>query len=408
MKKPWTTMIALLALQTSMVAATLRMPTTSPEPSVSFGDEANRTGQDGNSEGDAITIAVDQNFATTSIPKPATLFHFRQKDPLSDNDATTLIKATINPSGGYCIIHAVQWKPLQSDADKADVAHELWFLYKASKDGSGNVLWKKQKDFDGKRIYGSKDVAVLLIHLGPLTAQGKPNTLAWDISYKVAINKKTPAPFQHAIQLIGALSPTGGGAPGQPPPTGDFWGGQSLDIKSVPSDIVVSASIAIEGQQNKEFTNTYDDEGFYHWDVSLGVPIESIKELQFVSEGNKVTTAPKKRQDVYGFLNIYLKAVDVKADKVLTIPHLVFGVPLASKPLQHPFAGVGIGVYKAPIKFNVFAGVTFNRERVPRSLVEGQTATPSQLDADLRTRWVRKFTFGINFPIGQIKNALKK
>ena len=400
MKKHLIALIVLLAMASSLLATTAGTLTNPFAARPDFRLSAQKPKQDGNSQGDTITISVDKSFADIpTLPDPTTLFDFGSKEtPLTDDNATRLINATLTAvTTGYCIMHVVQW-----DNVKAQVLHELWFLYKAT-GTAGSVKWKKQKDFDGKRIYGSRDVAVLLVHLNPATTNDR-RSLAWDISYKVAVNKKTPAPFQHLMQLIGALSAQAALAP--PPPA--FWGGQSLDIKNLPSDIVVSASIAIAGQQNKEFTNTYDDEGFYHWDVSLGVPINSIKELEFVSEGNRVTTAPKERQNVYGFLNIYPVAVDVKADSVLTIPHFVFGVPLASKPLHHPFAGAGIGIYKAPIKFNLFAGVIFNRERVPSTLKEGQVATPSQLDADLKTRWVRKFAFGINFPIGQIKDAIKK
>lgn len=83
------------------------------------------------------------------------------------------------------------------------------------------------------------------------------------------------------------------------------------------------------------------------------------------------------------------------------------GVPLATKPLHRPFAGIGTGIFKSPIKFNIFAGVVFLRERVPRTLSEGDAATPSQLESDLHPRWVRKFMFGINIPIRQIKDAIK-
>lgn len=71
------------------------------------------------------------------------------------------------------------------------------------------------------------------------------------------------------------------------------------------------------------------------------------------------------------------------------------------------FVGVGAGTFKMPIKFNVFGGVVFIRERVPRTLNEGDAATTSELEADLRPRWVRKFMFGIDLPVGQIKDAIK-
>src|SRR3982751_1478715 len=112
---------------------------------------------------------------------------------------------------------------------------------------------------------------------------------------------------------------------------------------------------------------------------------------KFKSEGNQVVAESKEKQSVYGFLNIYPSAVDLKGNDFFTRPPFVFGVPLASKPLQRPFLGLGTGIFKAPLKFNIFGGIVFIRERVPRTLAEGDTATTGQLEGDLRTRWVRKF-----------------
>jgi hypothetical protein len=161
-------------------------------------------------------------------------------------------------------------------------------------------------------------------------------------------------------------------------------------------------------EQTKEQSKEFDNEGKYHWDVSVGLPVKSVRELRFKSEGNQVVAESKEKQSVYGFLNLYPKAVDLKSDDFFTWPHVVLGVPLASKPLQRPFVGVGTGLFKAPLKFNIFAGVVFIRERVPRTLAEGDIATTGQLEGDLHPRWVRKFMFGINLPVSQIKDAIKK
>jgi len=282
----------------------------------------------------------------------------------------------------------------------AKVKQDGWFLYKSSKPGDADLTkvsqWQQQEDFDGKRIYGSKRVGLLILHVDA------PYPGA-DISYKIAINKKTPAPVSDLLTLVGSIATTKAIAS-----KSDLYAAQVVDVEDVPSDLVITASMALEDQQSQVLTRTYDNEGRYHWDVSVGVPVKTIRELQFSSDGNKVTATGKDRQNVYGFLNIYPWAVDVKDAKALTPPHFVFGVPLASKPLHHPFAGIGIGVYKAPIKFNVFGGIVFNRELVPSTLTVGSTATPSQLESDLHPRWVRKFLWGINFPVGQIKDAIKK
>jgi|SRR5687768_6614524 len=313
-----------------------------------------------------------------------------------DTEVANLINSTVG--GGttlklddYCIVHLVLWSGKKIDRDG-------WFLYKATTAGA-TLGWSRRTEQEGRRIYGHKRVAVLLVHM-----QIAAGTFV-DINYKVAINQKTPQPFKNLMTLIGALSPKGGGV--GKPLTIHMWGGKLIEVERLPSDMVVSGSVAVANEQTKEFTRTYDNEGRYRWDVSIGLPVKTFKELEFKSEGGRVTTAAKTRQNAYGFLNIFPVPVDTKGDAVLTIPHGIVGVPLASKPLHHPFAGIGTGVFKAPIKFNVFAGVIFHRERVPRTLAEGSIATPGQLDADLRTRWVRKFAWGINIPISQIKDAIK-
>jgi len=315
-----------------------------------------------------------------------------------DDQVADLINSTVGggpPDGfvpqldDYCIVHLVLWRGQKIEGD-------AWFLYKAT--GLGPPRWSRKTEQEGRRIYGHKRVAVLLVHLkiAPATE--------FDINYKVAINQKTPQPFKNIMTLIGVISPTGGAAVAEPI---HVWGGKLVIVEKLPSDMVVSGNVAVSGEQTKEYTRTYDNEGRYRWDVSVGLPVKTFKELQFNSEGGRVTTSAKDRQNAYGFLNIFPVPVDTKGDAFLTIPHGIVGLPLASKPLHHPFVGIGTGVFKSPIKFNVFAGVTFHRERVPRTLGEGAIATPGQLEADLRTRWVRKFTWGINFPIGQIKDALK-
>ena len=327
----------------------------------------------------------------------------------------SIISSTIGTStddflvGDYCAVHLIKWKPLKENKSEPD--REIWALFKAEAGANGNVKWVEQPDpknaaLFATRIFGRKRVAVLLVHLN--------TPPEWDVKYKVSVNQKIPTPIQHVIDLAAAISPTGGGREDKAALPKDIWGARLMLTKYESSEIVVKLNAVTAGrdgrpvEQSKEHTNTFVNEGRYHWDVSVGLPVKSVRELQFKSDGNRVFAEAKEKHSVYGFLNLYPKAVDLKSDDFFTFPHIVLGVPLASKPLHHPFAGVGTGLHKMPIKFNIFAGIVFNRERVPRTLGEGSAATTGQLEADLRTRWVRKFMFGINLPVSQIKDAIKK
>lgn len=161
-------------------------------------------------------------------------------------------------------------------------------------------------------------------------------------------------------------------------------------------------------QQPLEFTNTYDNEGRAMWDVSVGLPAKGLKELQYNAEDGTIRTREITRQNAYGFLNIFPVPVDLKDERFPWFPHLVLGVPISGKPLDRPVVGLGKGFNIQKLKFDLFVGGVFNRVREPRTLAAGETATQSELESDLRSRRVTKLIFGINLPVGQFKNALKK
>ena len=311
--------------------------------------------------------------------------------------------------GDYCIVHLIKWAPLKDG--KSEPEKQRWALFEQVNDSPSGVLssseaeWKAHYDADdptifSDRIYGANRIFVFFLHINP--------PAAWDIKYKVAINEKIPMPIQNLITLLGTAVGTR-----SEPEAYDKWGARLMITKHRTSDVAVNLNtITANGagvpvEQPKEYSKTYDNERKYYWDVSVGVPLKSVRELQFNSEGNRVTTGARDREEVYGFLNIFLKPTDTKRDDFLRWPHVVLGVPIAGKPLQRPFLGLGYGIANPLLKFNVFAGFAFNREKTPNTLNPGDPATPGQLAADLHTRWTGKFTWGIEFPIRQIKDAIK-
>ena len=379
------------------------------------------------STADEETIVLDQKLDKAQPPVAGPDFSQQNRDKLvalidgtvgskkgvvettETGGVVTVANATNFQAGDYLLVHVIVWKPVKAE-EKADAQRQLWGLFKAKDKNNTEVEWEAQGDPADKnvfnsRIFGGKRVAVLLINFNTPSS--------WDVKYTVALNQRIPTPIQNLLTLAANIAPAGGGAEAAAaPPPKDIWGARMMLVRYPASDMLVKVNTITanetEVEQAKDYSKKYLNEGRYHWDVSVGLPIKSIKELQYKTDANnRVTTEAKERQSAYGFLNIFPKAVDLSGESFLTVPHFVFGVPLASKPLHHPFAGLGYGVYKTPIKFNIFAGVVFNRERVPRTLNVGNSATSSQLDSDLRTHWVRKFMFGVNFPISQIKNAIK-
>lgn len=370
----------------------------------------------------ASSTADEETVALTEDASPLVLASLNA-NTLEITNADQLIAQTLgNAPGGaappafkegdYTIIHLVKWKPVKADAEKTDPQRELWALYEYVNRGGGAGLgWVARMNPDDKqnfdtRIFGSHRVAVLLLHLQT------PRT--WDVKYKVNINQRVPQPIQNVLQLAAFIG--GAGATDVecvPSPTRNIWGGRLLLVRHAASDMIVKLNTVTandNGQQisqSKEYSKSYLNEGRYHWDVSLGMPVTSIKELSFSADGGVVTAKKKERQNAYGFLNLFPRAVDLNGKSYLTSPHFVLGVPISGKPLDRPIVGVGTGLYTEQFKVNFFAGVAFNKVREPRTLAAGQAATEGQLESDLQTRRVRKFVFGINFPVKQFIDAVK-
>ena len=356
------------------------------------------------SDGDEVTYSV----VNVDGSLPGKIDNARIKE----DHVTGVINSTVYAKNGstaddedYCIVHIIEWLIKGDDqtaASKADVLREHWALYKYDENKSKWVAEKAQK---GTRIYGKSRVNVLAIHLN--------TRMTWDIDYTVSVTKKTPTNVANALDLasiitsgkVGKLADANPNIPAR-------WGGGLMCINSIPSDIAVASEIIIRNaqseavQQPKTYSKTYDNEGKYWWDVSIGVPLKEVKEVQFNSEGGTVTAKEVTRQNAYGFLNIFFWKQDLTGDSFLTAPHLVLGVPISKKPLDRPVVGLGYGIRKFSIKFDFYAGVVFNRVREPRTLTPGEAATEGQLEADFQTKRVRKFVFGVNLPLRQVKEAL--
>lgn len=75
------------------------------------------------------------------------------------------------------------------------------------------------------------------------------------------------------------------------------------------------------------------------------------------------------------------------------------GLPLSGKALDSPVVAAGLSLARLGVKFDVYAGVAFNRTVIP-------TAGSSTATED---RWVRKLTIGLNIPVSQfVSTYLKK
>lgn len=112
-------------------------------------------------------------------------------------------------------------------------------------------------------------------------------------------------------------------------------------------------------------TQTITDEGLYHWDVSIAVPITGYKETVFDSN-NALMAKSVTRTNAYAMLDIAPWGEDFVKPQLFGIPHLMTGLPISGKVFNKPFVGgLGeeVGLTKVlPFSARLFAGVVYNKE----------------------------------------------
>jgi len=259
------------------------------------------------------------------------------------------------------------------------------------------------------RIYGSKSVGFLAVHMGISVLSTIP-----EVRYTVESKGKKSVQETDAISLFNLVL---GGAGKRPTKNRNDYlvGGREVsNIRKLPSDIIVSGgayapgpAVASDQKPAATFNQTYDDEGFAFWDVSIGIPVKGVSEVQYSSDGT-VQAKTVSRVNAYGMAHLYPYPVDLKGDYPW-LPSIVGGLALSGKPLNKPFVGLAMGAKKPlPIRVNVFAGIVFNKVFAPTTLSTGSTASPGQLDADLKSHRVRKLLIGVDIPITQFITAITK
>ena len=359
------------------------------------------------SNADKVSIAVTQDF--DNVDSSGNSFFPNDSSKLNDAaNKNELIAKTLGKQDSealvsdlYCIVHAVRWSQRSGNAGtpKFD-SDDHWYLL-INHGTMDHPKWETDPLSASHRLLGRRSVAVLLIHLGALPK--------WDIKYDVSVTEQTPQNVTNLMTLLGVVAPTGLREEG--PKT--LWGGKVLTDLPATSEIAFAGKVTFlpgDKQDAQAFAKSYTNEGRSWWDVSVGFQLKATKELQYNADDGVVRTKNADRQNAFGMLNFFPWKVDVRGDEhdYLRSTHFFVGVPISGKPLDNPIAGMGWGIYKTPLKVNFFAGITFTRVRDPNTLSAGQKATTSQLQSDFREHRVHKFIFGVDFPISQIKDALKK
>jgi hypothetical protein len=311
----------------------------------------------------------------------------------------------------YCVIHVVRWADPNETTSGAQesvtqtVAAQNWYVYNNGKGkGTGNRQRWSNEDFTSlNRIFGVNKIWLLYIHLNRIVGYDQAR-------YDFNIEKKTPT---NVSNLFGVASlfiqfPAGQKVAALGSPPHDIWGGGAVNLDYVPSYVNITANFvkyktkgpvtAID--KPRKFTN----EGRYWWDFSVAVPVKHISETQFDLTGNTVTAKEVNKQNAFALFNLYPVPVDLNGSNYSWIPHFVGGIAIAKQPLKKFLLGAGFG----PNFANFYVGAVFTEEKTPSTLKAGDTATTTQLNADLHKHFKPKFSFGFNLPVRGILESLKK
>lgn len=263
-----------------------------------------------------------------------------------------------------------------------------WYVYEGAQ---GNFT---EATSQTARVFGSTNPYVIAIHVNAKYNLASPPGYVMKYPYTEA--HRTAANWQAVADAIalfqGVIQHPASGGPNVLMGQGTFWAWDQMSINT-PANISISAAVSITPQDPTKTIPldtkpvTYNDEGFYHWDVSVGVPITAYSQIQNVVPQNGTIAVPASvdKRNLLLLGNWYVKPVDLSGQKISYIPYLVGGISVASKPLHGLMAAVGIGT--------------------PVGLYIGSMAVTSNV-ANNKTVTHYKLAFGLNLPVRAIMGKL--
>jgi hypothetical protein len=341
----------------------------------------------------------DIDIVTAEIENPAGAERI-MSTLLAKPDGQPVDTKTFKDKNFYCIIHVLSWSAPSADDNKQTVVADNWYLY-----NQGQKNWSKGAADLTPRLYGAKDVTLLVLHLN------KEETNQYTPGYEIKVEKKTPAYIANLLALAGLFpgQRSGGGALDVNAPK-HYWGTHRLEVQHRPSDITItpkgsrttSTGAPLESVALGE-AQKFDNEGKYFIDFSVGVPVKKISQLSFESTNGLVTAKEVDETDIMAFVNLHPRPIDVKRTGYNKVPHFVGGVAIGRKPLDKIFVGAGFG----PVVANFYVGALFVKQDQLTNLDPGDPATPAQVGSNVRRRYKTQVGFGLNLPVGAIVEKLK-
>lgn len=292
----------------------------------------------------------------------------------------------------YVVIHVLRWKKPAAGSTALEIDKQHWYVVT-------NDAVMDDETFTGTRIMGAKRIFFLYVHLN------RPPGVSYTPTYALTATKKTAAFLKHLIalgQLFGIGPPAGGAAGAREIAV---WNMHRFDISYLPSDVTISGrvdqtppapSVTIDPR-------TFDNEGKYRIDFTVGVPIKKFTDLQYANVNGQLAPVKVDKSAIFALFNYHLRPVDIKNQVISWTPHFVGGVAIQDRPLKKVLLGAGIG----PLVAQVYAGVLINTYAVPDPGGKCGEAAPATATAT-KNKTCAEFAFGLNMSVGSVIEALKK
>jgi hypothetical protein len=293
-------------------------------------------------------------------------------------------------SDNYLIIHVVRWKDLAAGSTVPQVDKQNWYVV------SGSTTWSDADFATNCRIFGKKQVYLLYVDFN------MSSSAHYSMRYDFKTISKLPVFLDNLIQLgqLAGIGTAGGAAA----ITGDGWNVSGFNVPYVPSDIQITATVLPQvGTEAQLDSKKFDNEGKYHLDFSVGVPIKKIKDVSYTSSSNTLVPASVNKANLLALVDVYPWAVDLKSNWS-KYPHFVGGVAMASQPLHTSLFAIGYG----PVVAHFYAGAILNVKQLPKTGGNcSATPTSAQAASGLSKQICPEFSFGLNVAVGAIAQSLK-
>jgi hypothetical protein len=316
----------------------------------------------------------------------------------------------------WVIFHVVIWD------DSGNVSDSKWYLYDRQGRYPNRYFPFKAEGpslTSSTRILGDSNVALIPIHFN------LPNGCR--VAYKVSATAKRAQNVQDLIDLVTAALTIVNPSKAPAPAKLNLWSGVVLsNLNTLPADWSVSVDTSSCSPKPKARASAtqnaappaapdqaaanqlYDNEGLHRWDVSIGMPVTSYKNVVYNADTGVVTPKANDKITPYAFFDLYPYRADIKKqDGGFVGFKFEFGIPIGNQPLNHPFMGGALNVSLLGIRFSPFAGIQYQKEFRPATLAPGSPSTPAALNNDLKSKRVSKLMIGLNFSVKDAVSLLK-